>query len=124
MPILKGRLLELSAALTLLSAACSTHVTFAPPGLPQLSSRACASGRIASVKNPTTGDVSVFIDRRMEGGYTNVIKLGTVSAESTIEFELSVDDGTSLQIEWAPGAGTHGEDLNQVRYRIRCQSPR
>jgi hypothetical protein len=124
MPRFKGRHLELSAALTLLSAACGTQVTLAPPGLPRPSSTACHS-RVATVKNPTTGDVNVFVERRIPGGYTNVTKLGTVNAGTTGEFELSVDDGTSLQIEWAPGAGAHAHsELGKVRSRIRCQTPR
>jgi hypothetical protein len=115
---------DFSAALTLVSVACGAQVTLAPPGLPQTSSTACPS-RVATVKNPTTGDVNVFVERRIPGGYTNVTKLGTVNAGTTGEFELSEDDGNSLQIEWAPGAGAHdGGELSQVHSRIRCRTPR
>ena len=120
---LKGRLLQLSA-LALVSAACGSQVTLGTPGLPRASSTACHR-RVATVKNPTTGDVNVFVERRIPGGYTNVTKLGTVNAETTGEFELSVDDGNSLQIEWATGAGAHASnELGQVRSRIRCETPR
>jgi hypothetical protein len=124
MPSFSLRRLQFSATLTLLSAACGAQVTMSPPGLPSTASNVCPT-RIATVKNPTTGDVNVFVERRIPGGYTNVTKLGTVNSGTTGEFRLSEDDGNSLQIEWAPGAGAHDSgELGQVRSRIRCETPR
>ena len=119
----KTRRLGLLAAVAVASAACA-QVSFVPPWPSQHPSAGCATGRFASVKNPTTGDVDVWVDRNIQG-YKSPKKLGTVSAETTSEFELSVDDGNTLQFEWAQGAGAHASrELSQVRYQIRCQSQR
>jgi hypothetical protein len=127
MQTFKARHLTLSAALAVATAACS-HLTVAPSvgpvgGLPR--ARAfCPTHRIASVRNPTTGDVNVFVTRRVQG-YPSITRLGTVNAEATGEFELATEDEDRLQFEWAQsGAGENSRELARVRYKIRCETQR
>ena len=118
----KARRLELSAALAVVSAACGAQVTLLPQGTPQSAADVCPTRR-ASVSNPTTGAVIVFVDRRTQGVYTNSTMLGTVDAGSTGEFQLSTDDGSALRFEWAPGSPGHdSNELAEVHYKIRCQT--
>jgi hypothetical protein len=76
------------------------------------------------VKNPTTGDVNVFVTRIIQG-YPSITKLGTVNAETTGEFELATEDENRLQFEWAQGgAGQDSHELARVRYKVRCETQR
>jgi hypothetical protein len=127
MQTFKTRRLELSAALAIVSASCGAQVTTtasAGSGLfPQSAAAVCPGGRLASVTNPTTGAVSVFINRRGPGGREYPAKIGTVEARSTGEFPLAPEDGKNLQFEWAQGAGAHdSRELSQVRHKIQCQT--
>ena len=124
----KARYLTLSAALVVATAACSAHLTVDPSVGPlgaSLPPRAvCPTHRIANVRNPTTGDVNVFVTRIVQG-YPTVAKLGTVNAETTGEFELATEDENRLQFEWAQGkAGEDSRELARVRYKIRCETQR
>jgi hypothetical protein len=75
------------------------------------------------VTNPTTGAVSVFINRRGPGGREYLEKIGVVEAASVAEFPLVPEDGKNLQYEWAQGAGAHdSRELSQVRHKIECQT--
>ena len=108
--------------LGLAAAACGAQVNV----LPDLQSRSapaeCSGGRFASVTNPTTAAVNVFVERR-QGRRTNTTKLGTVDAGSTAEFELSSIDENRLRFEWAAGSTQHAtSDLSQVRYKIHCET--
>lgn len=122
------RHVELSAALAVVTAACG-HLTVggsAGPGvglIPQATATACPTARVASVTNPTTGAVSVFINRRGPGGREYPAKIGVVEAQSTGEFTLGPEDGKDLQFEWASGAGAQAHrELSRVRHKILCQT--
>jgi hypothetical protein len=115
------RCLALSTALVA-AAACGMQVVPFPGGTPQVASGGCPH-RIATVRNPTTGAVNVFIDKRIQGGHRSSTKLGTVDPESTAEFPLSPDDGSRIEIAWASGSGPQdNRDLGQVRHKIQCQT--
>lgn len=126
MQIMKARL-KVSAVLAVATAACSPHLTVTPSVGPlgeTLPARAACPHRIARVRNPTTGDVNVFVTRRVQG-YPTITKLGTVNAGTTGEFELATEDENRLQFEWAQGgAGLDSRELGQVRYKIRCEAQR
>jgi hypothetical protein len=128
MQTLKTRCWELAAVLALATVACSPHLTVTPSVGPlgaSLPARAaCATHRVATVRNPTTGDVNVFVTRRVQG-YPTIAKLGTVNAGTTGEFDLATEDENRLQFEWAQGgAGLDSHELAQVRYKIRCENQR
>lgn len=127
MQILKRRRWELTAALALATAACRPQLTVTPSVGPlgePLSARAACPHRIARVRNPTTGDVNVFVTRTAQG-YPTTVKLGTVNAGTTGEFELGTEDENRLQFEWAQGgAGWDSRELGEVRYKVRCENQR
>ena len=127
MQIIKTRRLKLSALLALATAACSPHLTVNPSIGPvggSLPARVACPHRVARVRNPTTGDVNVFVTRRVQG-YPSVTKLGAVNAGTIGEFDLATEDENRLQFEWAPGAaGANSRELSEVRYKIRCETQR
>ena len=124
---IKTRRLKVSAVLAFATAACSPHLTVNPPVSPQrgsLPARAVCNHRVATVRNPTTGDVNVFVTRIVQR-YPTIAKLGTVNSGTTGEFDLATDDENTLQFEWAQGgAGLDSRELAGVRYKIRCETER
>jgi hypothetical protein len=125
MQTFKARRPALSAALAVVAAACGAQVNVHAPipgDRPGAPADVCPT-RLASVTNPTTGAVNVFIDRRTQAGYGTSVTIGTVDAGSTGEFQLSTDDGSTLQFEWATRSGVHDDqELGEVHYKIRCQT--
>ncbi len=120
-----ARGIGLTAVLAVLTAACGSTRTsvaggWSPSALSSPLSR-CNTNRVAHVKNPTSGAVTVYGFSYATGGPMPAV-LGEVASGAEEDFRLSSTMGDEIQFQWASaGDQRDSRELKKVKYKIRCE---